>query len=223
MNFYRAIKIFLVVLIGLSLVNLIFLNYKVFFERKQSGVVPTGVYSEKPVTVEEKTLLVLPTEAIIEKEEEACPKACLKEISQLMDEITEKAKEKSESQVVKLGVKEFYIPFGSGSTKSQDWVELPGVEAVIDSANFPDVKSIIFEAILRIPSANGRVYAKIYDVTSKHDVWFSEVWGEGPTSYRAESVSINLSSGRNLYRVMMKSTMGYEAILDLARLKIILK
>jgi len=76
---------------------------------------------------------------------------------------------------------------------------------------------------MRIPTANGRVYAKLYNVTDKHDVWYSEVWVEGSTSYRAETTSINLSSGRKLYRVMMKSQMSNEVVLDLARLKIVLK
>ncbi len=60
-------------------------------------------------------------------------------------------------------------------------------------------------------------------MTDKHDVWYSEVWAEGSTNYRAESANISLSEGRNLYRVMMKSTMGYEAILNSARLKIVLE
>ena len=98
-----------------------------------------------------------------------------------------------------------------------------GAEAVIDLANYPQIKSIIFEASMRIPTANGRVYAKLYNVTEQHDVWYSEVSSEGPVSKREESKEISLASDRKLYRVMMKSTMGYEALLDSARIKIILK
>jgi len=120
-------------------------------------------------------------------------------------------------------VKEVYIPLGQGSTSSRSWEQITGAEAVINLANFSGVKSIVFEASLRIPTGNGRVYAKLYDVTAKHDAWFSEVSVEGSQSKREESAPIVLSSGRNLYRIKMKSTMGYEAFLDQARLKILLQ
>lgn len=119
--------------------------------------------------------------------------------------------------------KELYIPLGKGSVSNMNWVELGGVEAVIDMDRYPDVESVIFEASMRIPTANGKAYAKLYNVTEKHDAWFSEVWAEGSEGYRAESGKVILSPGRKLYRVKMKSTMGYEAILDLARLKILLR
>jgi len=118
-------------------------------------------------------------------------------------------------------IKEIYIPLGQGSAASQDWEEITGAEAVINLANFSGVKSVILEASLRIPTGNGRVYAKLYDVIAKHDVWFSEVSVEGSQSKREESAPVVLSPGRSLYRIKMKSTMGYEAILDQARLKIL--
>lgn len=120
-------------------------------------------------------------------------------------------------------IKEVYIPLGQGTTASQEWAEISGAEVVIDKANFFGIKSVIFEASLRIPTGNGRVYAKLFDVNAKHDVWFSEVSVEGSHSKREESAPIVLSPGRALYRIKMKSTMGYEAVLDQARLKIILQ
>lgn len=119
--------------------------------------------------------------------------------------------------------KEIYIPLGQGSTDSQQWVEIPGAEAVIDEGNFSGIKSIILEASLRVPTGNSRVHVKLFNVTEKHDVWFSEVWVEGLQSKREESKPISLGLGRKLYRIMMKSTMGREVILDQARLKIVLE
>lgn len=212
MNFSRKQKIFFGFLIFLFGVNLIFLDF-IFFSRPKE----TGITSP----VSPKEVVITPTTSI--SQDGGCPPSCLGAIY----EATTQATRKEIVPVVKESpqplVKEFYIPLGSGSTTNRDWEELTGVEAVIDSANFPNVKSIIFEAVLRIPSANGMVYAKLYDLTNKHDVWFSEVSAEGPTSYRAESNQISLSPGRNLYRVKMKSTMGYQALLDSARIKIILK
>lgn len=219
MSFSRSQAIFLTVLFFLLLINLGVLDF-VIFSRSQKTA------SVQPVTTTApEKIAVTPT--MVADKDETCPAGCLRAISEASDAVLEQIPTVSPPGanviVSQTGVKEFYIPLGSGSTKSQDWVELAGVEAVVDSANFPNVKSVIFEASLRIPTANGRVYAKLYDVTAKHDVWYSEVWAEGSTSYRAESANINLSSGRHLYRLMMKSTMGYEALLDSARIKIILK
>lgn len=152
-----------------------------------------------------------------------CPAACLKAISEVAAPSLAQTTPTPKPTTSAPTVKEFYIPLGSGSTKSTAWVELPGVESVIDMANYPNVKSIIFEASMRVPTANGRAYAKLYNVTNEHDVWNSEVYAEGSSGYRVESGNITLSSGRKLYRVMMKSTMGYEVILDSARIKILLE
>ena len=209
MNFSRNQAIFLTVLFFLFLINLAVLDFVIFSRSKEVALI-------QPVATTEPEKAAV-TSTMTPDKDEACPASCLQAISEASDAVG------ASGIVSQTGVKEFYIPLGSGSTKSRDWVELAGVEAVIDSANFPNVKSVIFEASLRIPTANGRVYAKLYDVTAKHDVWYSEVWVEGSTSYRAESANINLSSGRHLYRLMMKSTMGYEALLDSARIKIILK
>lgn len=119
--------------------------------------------------------------------------------------------------------KEIYIPLGNGSTKSLDWTGISGAEVVLDTANFPKIKSMIFEAFLQIPTGNGKAYAKLYNITDQHDVWLSEVAVEGGGVQRAESKNINFDAGRKVYRVMMKTTMGYEAILESARLKIILE
>ena len=197
------------------LVNILILDIKVFTpdtSEVSQPIITPGVSQESAVDTPGVSSEVNP-----------CPSACLEVISQVtasgLTQTTPAPKPAASAPTVK----ELYIPLGSGSTKSVDWVELAGVESVIDAANYPKIKSVIFEASMRIPTANGRAYVKLYNVTDKHDVWFSEVWAEGSLSYRAESGNISLSSGRKLYRVMMKSTMGYEAILDSARLKIILE
>lgn len=202
-------KAFLLVFFLLALINLLILDIKVFRKVGEREINFATPQVEKTPGVSTS-----PTPGL--GEETLCPAACLEAIS-------EKYPTPIMTPLVQAGAKEFYVPLGSGSTKSTDWVELTGVEGVVDLANYPNVKSVIFEASLRIPTANGKTYAKLYNVTDKHDVWFSEVWAEGSSGYRAESANISLSPGRKLYRVMMKSTMGYEAILDSARLKIILE
>jgi len=198
-------KAVLLVFFLLFLLNFLILDIKVFRRKEGSAIVT------QPVLIPEVGKISF------------CPAACLEAISQVTTPGLVQIAPTPKPTYFEAMVKELYIPLGPGSTKSMDWVELTGVESVIDTANYPKIKSVIFEASLRIPTANGRVYAKLYNVTDKHDIWYSEVYAEGPSSYRAESGDITLASGRKLYRVMMKSTMGYEAILDLARIKILLE
>ena len=94
-------------------------------------------------------------------------------------------------------MKEYYITLGSGTTKSSVWEDVAGIESVIDTINYPSIKSIVFEVFLNIPTANGVAKAKLYNVTDKHDVWFSEVSSEGPSLTKKEA-SISLDRGANI-------------------------
>lgn len=116
--------------------------------------------------------------------------------------------------------KEYFISLGSGTVKSNSWQDVAGAEATIDTANYPSIKSATFEGFLAIPTANGQVRAKLYNVTDKHDVWFSEVSSEGPTLTKKEA-SITLESGAKTYRVMGLSTLKYDANIENARLRIL--
>lgn len=116
--------------------------------------------------------------------------------------------------------KEFYVPIGSGTTRSLEYEELAGAEAYIDSSNYSRIKEVTFEVFLRNPTGNGQVYAKLFNVTDKHDVWFSEVNFEGGGIARKTAV-INLENGNKLYRVMLRSTLKYDAYVDNARVKIV--
>lgn len=119
-------------------------------------------------------------------------------------------------------IRELYIPIGSGSSKSSNWKALEGVEINIDTTKYSTIKEAYFQASLRIPTANGRVYAKLVNETDKHDVWFSEVSNEGSIAVVKEA-KIDLASGAKLYRVYLKSTLESEAILDQARIKLIVE
>lgn len=206
------------VLFLLLAANVLVLDYEVLFSNRtketQLSVVPQGQPrlegdSGIPEALVERNPQVSGETAVAIND---CPQSCLDAISQSTSQSSQGP-----------DLKEIYIPLGSGSTYSQTWEEIDGLEAVVDLANYPPIKLIMFEASLRIPTANGRVYAKLYDVIEKHDAWNSSVWAEGSSSYRAESANVTFSPGRKLYRVKMKSTMGYEAILDSARIKILLK
>lgn len=119
-------------------------------------------------------------------------------------------------------VKEFFIPLGSGSTENDQWEDITGAEAYIDTGSYSQIQTAYFEVSMRIPTKNGTVYARLYNVTDKHPVWFSEVSTESDIS-KFVATQIKLDPGNKQYRVQMKTTLRYTSLLDFARVKIITK
>lgn len=118
-------------------------------------------------------------------------------------------------------VKEYYVPFGSGSGNSSDWQNVPGLQASIDSSAYGSIKSVVFEASLHIPTGNETASVRLYNVTGNHPVWNSEIDFNGNTnSVFLASPNINLDSGNNVYAVQLKTQLQYNAVLDQSRIHI---
>lgn len=150
-----------------------------------------------------------------------CPSTCL----DLIKQATASAGPVSApaAPIIRFPTKEIYIPLGTGSVESFVWTDLSGVEAYLDPANYGKIKQVTFEASLRIPTANGRVFARLYNVNDELGIYESEVSAEGDKGTRVESKPIPLSSGNKLYRVQMKTSMDYTGVLDMARIKVVLE
>lgn len=116
---------------------------------------------------------------------------------------------------------ETYVPLGGGRTSQDQWEDLKGIEGYINTESYPPMTNVYFEVALRIPTKNGKVSARLYNVTDNHPVWNSEVATENETSTFIGSRSLQLDPGNKLYRVQLKTTLKYESILDFARIKII--
>lgn len=121
---------------------------------------------------------------------------------------------------VPFSAKEYFIPLGSGNTKANEYEQLTSVEAYVDTGNYPPIKEAYFDLHLRNPTGNGKAYAKLFNVTDKHDVWYSEVVFEGGGTMQKEA-KITLDSGKKLYRVMVKSSLQYDVYADNARIRIV--
>jgi len=211
-------KILLFGFFSLFLVNLLILDFQIFIKKPKKNPENSTL---RPLSIERKPS---PFPSLMEiKKGDTCPSACLQLISQATHSSFLVSQPSPTLKPQGSIVKEIYVPLGSGSTDSTDWVELPGVESFIDTTKYPSIQSVIFEALLRIPTGNGRVYAKLYNITDKHDAWNSEVYLEGREARRVEANNVVLAPGNKLYRVMLKSTMGCQAFLDFARVKILLE
>lgn len=215
-------KTVLRVVVFLVLLNLIFLDV-VLFRGQETRVIEKTV----PIPVVSN----------------ACPASCLSEISQATKNATLSIMpttppaesdsapaggttptpiEKPLSQIQTApSVKEFFVPFGSGSNSSDDWQDIAGLRATLDPANYGSIKTVTFEATVRIPTGNEIAYVRLYNATDKHPVWFSDVSLEGGTPQLLISKPITLDSGNKTYQIQMKTSLKFQAFLDQARLRII--
>lgn len=160
-----------------------------------------------------------------------CPNSCLSQINEATASIKLaqpennknlqqlSSNQSSEVSIIS-GVKEFFIPFGSGSNNTEDWADISGIQVYVDSTQYGRIKSVTFEASMRIPTGNESAYVRLFNATDKHPVWFSEVSLEGGTPQLLISKPITLDTGNKLYQVQMKTSLKYQAILDQARLHI---
>ncbi len=154
-----------------------------------------------------------------------CPQSCINQIYQS----TTSAKQvqaspttppASSSQPVSSSVREFYVSFGAGSNSSDDWQDVGGVAANVDTTSYGSIKQVIFEATIHIPTGNQTAFVRLYNVTDAHPVWGSELSLEGSGPKLLASNGITLDTGKKLYQVQMKTQLKYPAVLDQSRLHI---
>lgn len=165
----------------------------------------------------------------LDKQENVCSASCLTKIYEATSSLKLKITPVSSNNTSinnatnnseYFSVKEFFVPLGSGSNSTDEWADLSGAQAYIDSTSYGRVKSVAFEATVHIPTGNEIAYVRLFNATDKHPVWFSDVFLEGGTPQLLISKNITLDSGKKLYKVQMKTSLKYEAILDQARIHI---
>lgn len=117
-----------------------------------------------------------------------------------------------------------YVPItGTGSTTNNDWTSLSGTDFYFDKNDYPGLVEVSFEANLRLFNGNGMAYVRLFDVTHGIAAQSSDTQTNSQTSIAINSGAINFWSGKNLYRVQVKSLTADTAIFDGGKLKIILE
>ncbi len=177
---------------------------------------------------------IIPTSSLTnDQNDSSCSLSCITKINEEVQKLNKQTIQKAvtltptetkKPSVSSLSVKEYYIPFGSGSGNSADWQDVAGLQAYVDSVGYPNIKSVVFEASLHIPTGNETVTVRLYNATDGHPVWNSEVNFNGnASSVLLTSSSVSLDSGNKLYKVQMKTQLQFNAILDQSRLHITTK
>jgi len=212
MNFPTGIKITITVFFILVLINLCYLDFTFLKDKKEANLIlntkPTGTsISDNPVS-----------------SESACLNDCQKIIDETIGNINSTnidiPVENTTPIKTKTVEREFSISFGSSTSKTSNWEDLLGVEAYIDNTKYGNIKQALFEASISIPNGNQTAYVRLFNVTDKHPVWFSEISIEGGTPRLLISSPIKLDDGNKLYRVQMKTSLSDSANLIQSRLKI---
>ncbi len=156
-----------------------------------------------------------------------CPKSCLSKIDELSSSLpaaTPSAIVPSSSPVVPRvnAPREVFISFGSGTGSSDDWADVPGLQVTIDTQQYPGIKTSYFEASVYVPGANQIVSVRLYDITDKHLVWFSELtFNNAGTAQTQTSPVINLDPGNKTYVVQMKAQLKFSTNITSSRVRIL--
>ncbi len=114
-----------------------------------------------------------------------------------------------------------YVPItGSGSTTANDWVSLSGTDFYLDKSDYKGLVEISFEGNLKLFNGNGMAYMRLFDVTNGIAVQSSDAKTSSQVATPVNSGAINFWSGKNLYRVQLKSLTADTAVFDGGKLKI---
>lgn len=119
-------------------------------------------------------------------------------------------------------IKEIYVPLGSGTSTATDWTDVSGLQANIDTTLYPSIKTVTFEVGGHTPTGNQNVYVRLYNGTDGHPVISSDLTWNGGASQFLVSPAVTLDGGQKLYKVQMKTQLGYLTYIDSAKVHIIL-
>lgn len=154
---------------------------------------------------------------------EVCPNSCITEIYRSTMSAQQTTDVPSSTPATAQSISEFFVPFGSGESLAPDWEDVTGLKSYIDTTKYPPIQKVVFEASIYVPTGNQKAEARLYNETDKHPVWFSEVSLEGGTPQFLISKPITLNKGEKLYKVQMKTSLKFKAILNQARVRITTK
>lgn len=115
-----------------------------------------------------------------------------------------------------------YIPLGwVASSSALDWTTITTQSIIIDTNDYPGYTSAVFEAFLMPYQGNGKAYSRLYNATDAQAILGSEVSVSAIDYTWVSSSNFSLSSGKKTYNIQLKTTTGYAATMQNARIKIL--
>lgn len=113
-----------------------------------------------------------------------------------------------------------YIPLGSGgSTDDKNWFGLDGYEVSLNPADYPGYSNMYLEVTLRLVEKVGTAYARLYSISDNKAV-SSELSSTSEKNTLLSSSGFKLPDGSKTYRLQVKSSEGYQVLLQNSRIKV---
>lgn len=111
---------------------------------------------------------------------------------------------------------------GPYTTTSTSWVDVPGVEVTFDLKNeYGSSAKTSWESSLKVAHGNGQAFARLFDSTNGIAVLGSEISTVDNRDFKnVSSGNLNLWSGRNTYKVQVKSLNSFEVTYTSGKMKI---
>lgn len=115
-----------------------------------------------------------------------------------------------------------FIPLdGSTTTTSGDWMDIKNAEVTLDfEKDYGAGAKISWDAFLKVAHGNGKAFARLFDTTHGTAIDGSEISISTGSSTLVSSGEIRPWSGRNNYRVQLKSLNTFEVTYDSGRIKV---
>jgi hypothetical protein len=186
----RLLFIVFALIIGILIANLVFLNY-LQLERSTNPTLQAAAIKPTVTPIITQAILPSPTAA----QTAALP------------------------QVTAPPTKDYFIPLGSGTSQASDWQDIPGAQATVDLSQYRTIKQIVFEASVVVPNAEQIVYLRLYNVTDKHPVWYSDLTLSNASTYSV-SQPMTIDPGVKTYQVQIKTQLNAPATLTQARIHV---
>jgi len=212
-----------IAIIALALADLLYLNYWVISSQNRGGGESANRESSQNSSVSDAGSPI-PSPSQSPMLSSPSPSAKGQSPAPVTIVETKTVVEKESQTIVQTAQKEIFIPIGSGSTYSQSYTDLSGLEVSIDTSKYSSIESVVFEGSVWVQDGNGKMYAQLFNKTDGHPVWNSEISTSSASGTLTTSSKITLDSGNKTYRVQAKTNLtAYAAHIESARIKITLK
>lgn len=220
-------------LIGVLFVNVLFLDYHIFFKLSRPFVQNINLSNPSnagttanPNGENNLSVQTEPSQTI--SANNTCAPSCLDAIKQATASlklnptvIITQTPAQPTTTTQSSGPQEYFIPFGAASGASQGtYTTLPALSAYVNTSNYTNISTVTFEVSANIPNGNQTISIQLYNATDGYAIANSQVTMSGGTPQLLISPNLILPTGNKLYQVQINTQLNASINIDQARLHI---
>lgn len=197
----------LLIFVGIiMIVNLLALNWYVLTEKNnQQPTMTEATIPTKPQTTPSET----------------CNQTCIDRLYAAIATLSAETQTVITTTANGTEVTEYFVSFGSGTGNSTTIEDVTGMQTYVDPSQYNNVRQVVFEASVTIPTQNQSAMLQVFNETAQHPVWNSTVtFQSGAETQFLISQPVTLDPGNNLYQVQLQTQLGSPVIINQARFHI---